>query len=50
MPVPMLPYAKHACPSLPTEEQNKVCQEYLHQVSCQDCHHDADVALEEVVI
>merc|ERR1712066_45769 len=39
--VPLLPYARHECP----EQQHELCDEYLQQVSCQDCHADASIAL-----
>merc|ERR1712072_97098 len=42
MPIPMLPYDKHACPNgFPDQEQKSLCDEYVQQVSCQDCHMDA---------
>merc|ERR1719201_670171 len=34
--VPLLPYNKHSC-----EPGEDLCDEYLAQVSCQDCHADA---------
>jgi len=51
MPVPMLPYAKHECPSAsPDQEQKSLCDEYVHQVSCQDCHQDATASASSLVI
>merc|ERR1711959_155759 len=39
--IPLLPYDKHNCPhDFPDQEQKSLCDEYLHQVSCQDCHAD----------
>jgi len=38
MAVPLLPYTQHSC-----DEKHEVCEEYLKQVSCQDCHRDADI-------
>merc|ERR1712187_33413 len=38
MAVPLLPYTQHDC-----DEKHEVCDEYLQQVSCQDCHKDADI-------
>jgi len=37
MAVPLLPYTQHDC------GEHEVCKEYLKQVSCQDCHRDADI-------
>merc|ERR1711939_741861 len=37
MAVPLLPYNQHDC------GEHEVCKEYLKQVSCQDCHRDADI-------
>jgi hypothetical protein len=39
MAVPLLPYTQHQC----DESKHEVCDEYLKQVSCQDCHRDADI-------
>jgi len=39
MALPLLPYTQHSCNS----KKHEVCDEYLKQVSCQDCHQDADV-------
>jgi len=51
MPVPMLPYGKHVCPSSdPDSEQLSLCDEYVHQVSCQDCHADATAPADDVVV
>merc|ERR1712139_648123 len=35
--IPLLPYAAHPCSSGLADEK-ALCDEYLHQVSCQDCH------------
>lgn len=37
MALPLLPYTQHDCSG------HEVCDEYLKQVSCQDCHRDADI-------
>jgi len=34
--VPLLPYSKHSC-----EAGEELCNEYLAQVSCQDCHQES---------
>merc|ERR1712039_264207 len=34
--VPLMPYRKHECAT-----GEELCDEYLHQVSCQDCHQDS---------
>lgn len=39
-PVPTLPRSVHACPTAASQEQRSVCDEYLRQVSCQQCHGD----------
>mmetsp|Transcript_27797 Transcript_27797/g.67223 ORF Transcript_27797/g.67223 Transcript_27797/m.67223 type:complete len:201 (-) Transcript_27797:175-777(-) len=49
MPIPMLPYDRHECPFNPTAHEQQVCDEYLHQVSCQDCHQDATAPSSVVV-
>jgi len=49
MPIPMLPYDRHQCPFNPTAHEQQVCDEYLHQVSCQDCHQDATAPSSVVV-
>jgi hypothetical protein len=42
--VPLLPYAKHDCDAAET-----LCEEYLHQVSCQDCHQESTAPTDVVV-
>jgi len=42
--VPLLPYNKHSC-----EAGEELCNEYLAQVSCQDCH-QVSTAPSEVVV
>merc|ERR1712216_145791 len=37
MTLPLLPYTMHNC------GKHAVCDEYLKQVPCQDCHRDADI-------
>eukprot|EP00811_Abedinium_folium_P025183 NODE_3581_length_2015_cov_40.116525.p1 GENE.NODE_3581_length_2015_cov_40.116525~~NODE_3581_length_2015_cov_40.116525.p1 ORF type:complete len:524 (+),score=54.19 NODE_3581_length_2015_cov_40.116525:125-1696(+) len=49
MPIPLLPYRKHTCSGSETGGQSNVCDEYLKQVSCQDCHQDANMT-ETVVV
>merc|ERR1712194_895398 len=39
MALPLLPYTQHSCNS----KKHEVCDEYLKQVSCQDCHQDAEI-------
>lgn len=39
MAIPLLPYTQHEC----TGKKHEVCDEYIKQVSCQDCHRDADI-------
>jgi len=49
--VPLLPYNKHECATeFITDGQKSLCDEYLAQVSCQDCHHDATAPTETVVV
>merc|ERR1712139_296371 len=38
MAIPLLPYTEHKC-----DDKHEICDEYLKQVSCQDCHKDADI-------
>merc|ERR1719498_394222 len=46
--IPLLPYAGHQCfTGLPDEKA--LCDEYLHQVSCQDCHQHHTAPAELVV-
>merc|ERR1712039_451545 len=40
MAIPLLPYTKHSCSGSSCHE---VHDEYLKQVSCQDCHQDAEI-------
>lgn len=41
MEVPLLPYEKHECPAVNHDQEHQsLCDEYVHQVSCQDCHAD----------
>jgi hypothetical protein len=40
MALPLLPYTQHQC-----NDKHEVCDEYLKQVSCQDCHKDADAPI-----
>jgi len=44
MAVPLLPYTRHQCD--PNEE---ICDEYLKQVTCQDCHQDSEIGGEVAV-
>jgi len=37
MAIPLLPYTRHECDS-----KHEVCDEYLKQVTCQDCHQDVE--------
>jgi len=39
MAIPLLPYTQHEC----TGKKHEICDEYVKQVSCQDCHRDADI-------
>lgn len=39
MAIPLLPYTQHEC----SDKKHEVCDEYVKQVSCQDCHQDGDV-------
>jgi len=39
MALPLLPYTQHQCDG----KKHDVCDEYLKQVTCQDCHSDADI-------
>jgi len=43
--IPLLPAMKHSC--MPGEA---LCDEYLAQVSCQDCHADATAPVDQVVV
>lgn len=43
--IPLLPQAKHDCDAGET-----LCDEYLKQVSCQDCHADSTAPTNEVVV
>jgi len=51
MTVPLLPYGKHQCSTWLTfdEKEKALCEEYLHQVSCQDCHQHSTAPTEVVV-
>lgn len=40
MAIPLLPYSRHEC-----DPKHELCEDYMKQVSCQDCHQDADVGL-----
>jgi len=42
--VPLLPYSKHSC-----DAGEKLCDEYLAQVSCQDCHQESEAPTQVVV-
>merc|ERR1711865_63642 len=42
MSVPLLPYTQHDCSDY-SGKSHEVCAEYKKQVSCQDCHQDADI-------
>merc|ERR1712110_1306065 len=41
MALPLLPYTMHSC--VDGSCKHEVHDEYLKQVSCQDCHQDADI-------
>merc|ERR1712137_150090 len=43
--IPLLPQAKHEC-----DAGEALCDEYLKQVSCQDCHADATAPTNTVVV
>jgi hypothetical protein len=46
MAVPLLPYIKHAAPGFAASaDEHRIHDEYLAQVTCQDCHQDADVPM-----
>jgi hypothetical protein len=42
MPVPLLPYTGHSrtCSTNHNGDKKQLCDEYLHQVTCADCHSD----------
>lgn len=46
--IPLLPYAGHQC-STGLPDEKTLCDEYLHQVSCQDCHQHATAPTNLVV-
>jgi hypothetical protein len=44
MAVPLLPYIRHAAPEYgASSDEHRIHDEYLAQVTCQDCHQDGDV-------
>jgi len=43
MAVPLLPYERHAAPGFSASaDEHRIHDEYLAQVTCQDCHQDGD--------
>jgi len=44
MTIPLLPYSGHKCPHDASEDEARVCDEYIHRVSCQDCHSDGEAS------
>jgi len=51
LPIPTLPGAAHDCQSrYMDQDQKQLCDEYMHQVSCQDCHADSTAPAESIVV